>query len=177
MAATLALFDITLENVATSDPNNSAFIVPIGRQTNRGVELVVQGEVLPGWNMIASYGFSDAEIEESVDFPGGAIPRNVPQNTASFFTTYEIQAGALEGLGFGLGLFFVDRRFGDDANTFTLDSYWRTDASIFYRRDQLQIGINFRNLFDIDYFESAANRGGASPGEPFTILGSVSYRF
>ena len=177
LAATLAAFDITLENIAASDPNNPAFVVPIGEQTSRGIELVVQGEILPGWNVIGSYGFIDAEIEESEDFPDGATPRNVPENTASLFTTYEIQAGTLEGLGFGLGLFFVDRRFGDNGNTFELDSYWRTDASIFYRRDQLQVGLNFRNLFDVDYFESAVDRRGANPGEPFTVLGSVSYTF
>ncbi|MEM6520812.1 MAG: TonB-dependent siderophore receptor [Cyanobacteria bacterium P01_C01_bin.70] len=177
LAATLAFFDITLENIAASDPNNSAFIVPIGQQTNRGVELAVQGEILPGWNVIASYGFIDAEIEESEDFPDGATPRNVPENTASLFTTYEIQAGTLEGLGFGLGLFFVDRRFGDNDNTFELDSYWRTDATVFYRRDQFQLGVNFRNLFDVNYFESAVDRRGANPGEPFTVLGSVSFTF
>ncbi|MEL6398373.1 MAG: TonB-dependent siderophore receptor [Cyanobacteria bacterium J06607_6] len=177
LAATLALFDIILENIAASDPNNPAFVVPIGEQTSRGIELTVQGEILPGWNVIGSYGFIDAEIAESADFPDGATPRNVPENTASLFTTYEIQTGALEGLGFGLGLFFVDRRFGDDSNTFELDSYWRTDASIFYRRDRLQVGLNFRNLFDVDYFESAVDRRGANPGEPFTVLGSVSYTF
>ena len=177
LAATLAVFDITLENIAASDPNNPTFVVPIGQQTNRGVELVLQGEILPGWNVIGSYGFIDAEIAESEDFPEGATPRNVPENTASLFTTYEIQAGALEGLGFGLGLFFVDRRFGDNGNTFELDSYWRTDASIFYRRDRLQVGLNFRNLFDVDYFESAVDRRGANPGEPFTVLGSISYTF
>ena len=177
LATTLALFDITLENIAASDPNDPTFIVPIGRQTNRGIELTVQGEILPGWNVIGSYGFIDAEIEASEDFPDGATPRNVPENTASLFTTYEIQSGALEGLGFGFGLFFVDRRFGDDSNTFELDSYWRTDASIFYRRDRLQVGLNFRNLFDVDYFESAVDRRGANPGEPFTVLGSISYTF
>lgn len=177
LAATLTVFDITLENIAASDPNNPAFVVPIGEQTSRGIELVVQGEILPGWNVIGSYGLIDAEIEESEDFPDGATPRNVPENTASLFTTYEIQEGTLEGLGFGLGLFFVDRRFGDNGNTFELDSYWRTDASIFYRRDQLQVGLNFRNLFDVDYFESAVDRRGANPGDPFTVVGSVSYTF
>ncbi|MEO1300263.1 MAG: TonB-dependent siderophore receptor, partial [Cyanobacteria bacterium J06636_16] len=56
LAATLSFFDITLENVAATDPDNPNFVVPIGQQTNRGIELVVQGEVLPGWNLIASYG-------------------------------------------------------------------------------------------------------------------------
>lgn len=178
LAATLALFDITRENVASQDPNNLGFFIPIGEQTSRGVELVVQGEILPGWNVVTSYGFLDSEITEgSGAFPEGATPGNVPENTASLFTTYEIQEGALAGLGFGLGVFFVDRRFGDDRNTFELDGYWRTDASIFYRRDRWRAGLNFRNIFDVDYFEAGAFNSTARPGEPFTVLGSLSVTF
>ncbi|MEL7314680.1 MAG: TonB-dependent siderophore receptor [Cyanobacteria bacterium J06559_3] len=178
LAATLALFDITRENVAAADPNNIGASIPIGEQTSRGLELVVQGEILPGWNVVASYGLLDSEITESGGaFPEGATPGNVPENTASLYTSYEIQAGDLAGLGFGLGVFFVDERFGDDGNTFKLDSYWRTDASIFYRRDRWRVGLNFRNLFDVDYFEAGAFNLTARPGEPFTVVGSLSVTF
>ena len=178
LAATLALFDITRENVATADPNNLGFVIPIGEQTSSGLELVVQGEILPGWNVVASYGFLDSEITEgSGAFPEGAIPGNVPENTASLYTSYEIQSGALAGLGFGLGAFFVDDRFGNDSNTFELDSYWRTDASVFYRRDRWRAGLNFRNIFDVDYFEAGAFNLTARPGEPFTVIGSLSVSF
>ncbi|MEO1298503.1 MAG: TonB-dependent siderophore receptor [Cyanobacteria bacterium J06636_16] len=177
LAVTLALFDLTLENVAATDPNNPEFVVPIGEQTSSGFELVVQGEILPGWNVAASYGFLDSEITESEDFEEGSTPRNVAENTFSLFTTYEIQEGALEGLGFGVGVFFVDDRFGDGANSFELDSYWRADASIFYRRDQWRVGLDFENIFDVDYFASSFNRVGASPGDPFTVSGSIAVTF
>ena len=178
LAATLAFFDLTQENVAAPDPDNSLFVIPIGEQTSRGVELVVQGEILPGWNVAASYGFLDTEVEESGGaFPDGAIPRNVAENTASLFTTYEIQEGALEGLGFGLGVFFVDERFGDFENTFSIDSYVRTDASIFYRDDQFRVSLYFENIFDVDYFVGSFNREGALPGEPFNVVGSISVTF
>ena len=177
LVATLSFFDITLENVPATDPDNPEFVVPIGQQSSRGLELVLQGEILPGWNIVASYGLLDAEIEESADFPDGAVPLNVADNTASLFTTYEIQEGALEGLGFGLGLFFVDDRPGDNENTFELDSYLRTDASLFYRTEQVRLGLNFRNVFDVDYFERAADRRGALPGDPFSVIFSIALTF
>lgn len=178
LAATLALFDITQENVAAPDLGNVGFFIPIGEQTSSGLELVLQGEILPGWNVAASYGFLDSEITESGgQFPEGAIPRNTPQNTASLFTSYEIQSGALEGLGFGVGVFFVDDRFGDFDNTLELDSYWRTDVSVFYQLDRWRAGLNFRNLFDVDYFESGSFPLTGIPGEPFTVLGSLSVTF
>ncbi|MEL7315736.1 MAG: TonB-dependent receptor, partial [Cyanobacteria bacterium J06559_3] len=181
LAATLAFFDITQTNVAAPDPDaplGSGFVVPIGEQTSRGMELNVTGEILPGWNILAGFTLLDAEIEESPDFPDGATLPNVPDTSASLWTTYEIQSGSLAGLGFGLGLYYVGERQGDEENSFTLDEYLRTDAAIYYRQDDFRLGLNFRNLFDIDYFENGGlQRRGATPGDPFTVIGSVSVTF
>ncbi|MEM1255024.1 MAG: TonB-dependent siderophore receptor [Cyanobacteria bacterium P01_H01_bin.21] len=177
LSATLSLFDITKTNVAATDPTNGNFVVPIGEQSSRGIELDVTGEILSGWNILGGVSFLDAEIEESPSFPDGATPRNVPDMTASLWSTYEVQSGSLAGLGFGLGLFYVDERPGDDANTFTLDDYLRTDAAVYYARDNFRVGLNVRNLFDIDYFESSIDRRGANPGDPLTVVGSVAITF
>ncbi|MBE7385423.1 MAG: TonB-dependent siderophore receptor [Leptolyngbya sp. SIO1E4] len=178
LAATLSFFDITQTNVAAADPDNANFVVPIGEQTSRGMEFNVTGEILPGWNVLAGLSLLDAEIEESANFAAGATPPNVPETSASLWTTYEIQSGDLAGLGFGLGLYYVGERQGDNANTFTMDEYLRTDAAIYYRQEDFRLGLNFRNLFDIDYFVSTeAGRGGTTPGEPFTVVGSVSVTF
>ena len=179
LAATLSFFDISQTNVAAADPNNANFVVPIGEQTSRGMEFNVTGEILSGWNILAGLSLLDSEIAESANFfPKGATPPNVPDTAANLWTTYEVQSGDLAGLGFGLGLYYVGERQGDNENTFTMDEYLRTDAAIYYRQDDVRLGLNFRNLFDIDYFESTeAGRGGTTPGEPFTVIGSVSVTF
>lgn len=87
---------------------------------------------------------------------------------------YEIQSGDLQGVGFGLGLFYVDARQGDLDNSFELDDYFRTDAALYYRRDGLKAAINVRNLFDVDYASSSFSRTGVERGAPFTITGSIS---
>jgi iron complex outermembrane recepter protein len=99
------------------------------------------------------------------------------EHSASLWTTYEIQTGDLQGLGFGLGLFFVGDRFSDEANTIELDSYLRTDAAIYYRRDRWDVALNFKNIFDVDYIRSGLGDVQINPGEPFTVIGSVSVRF
>jgi iron complex outermembrane receptor protein len=181
LSTNLAFFDLTKTNIADSDPNDPTFTfsVAVGEQRSRGIELDIVGEPLPGWNLIASYAYTDAEITEGVfGIPDGNRPSNVPENSASLWTTYEIQQGTLEGLGFGVGLFFVGERSGDDANTFELPSYLRTDASLYYRQDNWRAGVNIRNLFDIDYFEGVEfGRVTVKPGAPFTIIGSISVTF
>ncbi len=91
------------------------------------------------------------------------------------WTKYEIQSGSLKGLGFGLGLFYVGDRQADLENSFELPSYFRTDAAIFYKQGQLRAQVNFRNLFDVDYFESARSILRVYPGEPFTVQGTISW--
>jgi iron complex outermembrane recepter protein len=177
LTTNLAAYYLTKSNIAATDPDNPDFSIATGEQRSQGVELDVIGEILPGWNVIASYAYTDAEITED---EGSALEGNrlagVPEHAASLWSTYEIQSGDLQGLGFGLGLFFVgDRR--DLENSFSVPSYLRTDASLFYRRDNWRAGINFRNLFDIDYIESVDNRARITPGAPFTILGSISVEF
>lgn len=177
LVGTLSFFDITQTNIAATDPDNPDFFVQIDGQTSRGLELDVTGEILPGWNVLLGFSLLDAESTESGNFPEGATPPNAPETSASLWTTYEIQSGDLAGLGFGIGLYYVGERQGDFANTFTLDDYLRTDAAIYYRQDDVRLGLNFRNLFDIDYFEGAGDRLGAYPGDPFTVIGSFAVTF
>lgn len=178
LSATLALYDLTKTNVSVADPNNPGFSIALGEQENQGIELDIVGEILPGWNVIASYSHIDAEVTEGFSgIPAGGKPANVAENTASFWTTYEIGRGNLQGLGFGIGWFFVGERFGDFGNTFTLDDYVRTDAAIFYRRNNWNAALNFKNLFDIEYIESSIGRLQINPGEPFTVVGSLSVEF
>lgn len=169
---------MTRSKVLTEDPVNPNFSIQTGEQRSRGVELNLTGEILPGWNIFAGYAYTDATVTDDTDSSlVGNFLNNVPENSFNLWTTYEIQAGALQGFGVGVGLFFVGERQGDLANTFQLPSYLRTDAAIFYNRDQFQIQINFKNLFDVDYFSGAFNSLRVFRGEPFTIQGTISWQF
>jgi iron complex outermembrane recepter protein len=177
LSATLALYDLTRTNVTTEDPDDPNFEIQTGEQNSQGIELSVAGEISPGWNVTAGYAYTDAVITEDNTFEEGNRLNNAPENAVSLWTTYKLQKGSLEGLGFGLGIFFVGERQGDLDNSFQLPSYTRTDAAIFYERGKIKTAINFRNLFDIDYFETAENDLRVYPGTPFTVLGSVSFKF
>ncbi|MEH2277489.1 MAG: TonB-dependent siderophore receptor [Nostoc sp.] len=178
LAATLAAYQLTKQNIVVTDPNNPRFSLQVGEQRSRGIEFDVAGQILPGWNIIASYTYIDPEItEDTRPAYKGDQPISVPRNSASLWTTYEIQTGSWKGFGFGGGLFFVGDRQGDLPNTFTLPSYVRTDAVIYYRRDNWRVGLNIKNLFDVNYFESSNSRYGVFPGAPLTVLGTVSWQF
>ncbi|MEM9153008.1 MAG: TonB-dependent receptor, partial [Cyanobacteria bacterium P01_F01_bin.3] len=152
--------------------------IATGEQRSQGVELDVIGEILPGWNIVANYAYTDTEItEDNSDNEGNRI-YGVPEHNFNLWTTYEIQAGDLEGLSFGLGLNYISDRPGDNASTFTLDDYFLTNGVISYKKDNWRAAVNFRNLFDVDYIANAPNaRSSLIPGEGFTVVGSFSIEF
>lgn len=175
----LAAFDIRKQNVTTPDPNNPTFSLQTGEVASRGIELNLGGEILPGWKLTGAYTYLDAFVsKDNTDIVGNKLA-NVPENQFSLWTTYEIQQGNLEGLGAGLGLFYVDARQGDLDNTFTLPSYFRTDAALFYKRDNWRVQVNFENLFNTEYFTSTnfGSRLGINPGEPFSVSASFTISF
>jgi iron complex outermembrane receptor protein len=177
LSATLAGYQITKSNVLTTDPRDVNFSIQVGEQRSRGIELDLSGEILPGWNVIASYAYTDAEIRKDNRFPVGNQLINIPANTASLWTTYTLQSGSLKGLGFGAGVFFVDQRSGDLSNSFEVPSYTRVDASIYYAIGGLKASLNFKNLFDTVYYSGTQNRSSILPGQPFTVQGTLSYTF
>ncbi|MCC5624393.1 TonB-dependent siderophore receptor, partial [Nostoc sp. CHAB 5715] len=178
LSTTLAFYNLERSNVAAQGFDNVLSQFQIGKQRSRGIELDVAGEILPGWNLTASYAYTDTKILEDSNFNSeGKQLLNVPRNAFGLWTTYELQSGSLKGLGVGIGIFNQGERQGDLLNTFTLPGYWRTDASLFYRRNNFRAGINLQNLFDQDYFEGARNIVRVIPGAPFAITGSVSWEF
>ncbi|MEH2286521.1 MAG: TonB-dependent receptor [Nostoc sp.] len=177
LSTTLAFYDLTRTNVPATDPNDPNLIIQVGEQRSRGIEFDVTGEILPGWNIIAGYAYTDAEITKDTAYPVGNQINLVPKHSFNLWTTYKIQFGSLQGLGFGWGFFFVGDRQADLENTFELPSYFRTDAAIFYKHGPLRAALNFKNFFDVGYFETSSDRVRVIPGDPFTVQGTISWEF
>jgi iron complex outermembrane receptor protein len=179
LSTTLSFYQIKKTNVATVDINNPDFVIASGEQRSQGVELDIAGEILPNWKIIASYAYTDAEVTQDNNIPVGNRLRNIPEHSASLWTTYEISRGSLQGLGFGIGFSFVGDRQGDIENTFELPSYFLTNGTIYYRRSNWKAALSVKNLFDVGYLESSSGvrERGAYPGAPLTILGSISVEF
>ncbi|MBW4477591.1 MAG: TonB-dependent siderophore receptor [Tolypothrix brevis GSE-NOS-MK-07-07A] len=177
LSTTLAFYDLTRSNVTTSDPNNPNFSVQTGEQRSRGIELDISGEILPGWNIIAGYAYNDARVTKDNTIPVGNRLFSAPEHSFNIWTTYKIQKGDLQGLGLGLGFYFGGEVYADLANTVELPSYFRTDAAIFYERERFRAALNFRNLFDVQYYTAWGSREIVYSGDPFTVQGTISWKF
>lgn len=176
--ASAAFFQINKTDIAAADPGNPLFSINAGEERSRGFELDLAGELAPGWRLLMNYAYLDSRI---IDAPGGANVGNrrpgVPRNSGSIFTTYEIQTGKLRGFGLGGGVYLSDRVAVDTVNSGNLAGYAQTDALVFYRRNNWQVQLNVKNLFDNEIFYSEDSATMVQAGNARTFIASVRFEF
>jgi iron complex outermembrane receptor protein len=176
VASTLAFYHLLRDNVTTTDPTNPNFSIQTGEQRSRGIEWNVQARPVDGWDFLAFYAYTDAEITQDTTFTPGNRLLAVPFHTGGLWTTWQFPWGPVKGLGAGFGVRYVGDRAGDLDNSFALPDYTVFDAAVFYRYGPLNVQVNLKNFTDEVYFTSRS-RTFVEPGEPLTVLGRVTWRF
>jgi len=193
LRVTADYFELVKTNVPYPDPNPAHFCgggggVPggcsliAGAARSTGPELDIQGEILPGWSVIASYTNDDVRLTKGTttpNFTGTAIGQTgalvvgerfpgVARNQASLWTTYEFQNdSALKGFKIGAGYHYMGSRpVNDSANyapyVWSLNpSYGTVDLmaaySFVYAGSKVTAQVNVTNLFDRTYYPSETN--------------------
>jgi iron complex outermembrane receptor protein len=174
---TLSLYQLTRENVATESPLNPIFVVTTGEQRSRGVELDAQVQVANGLELISAYAYTDAEVTEDNVLAEGLWTKNAPKHGFSTWLKYTLRSGALEGLGFGMGVSYYSKQAGDLENTFFLPAYTLVDANVTYTRGPLQLQLNLDNLSDERYATGSYDDLYVLPGRPRRARVLVSWAF
>jgi iron complex outermembrane receptor protein len=178
LVGTLSLYQITKQNVLNPDPTRTNFRIQSGEERSRGIEVEIAGTVLPGWDVIGAYSYTDARITEDTNVTRvGREKPNVPEHAASLWTRYTFQHGPLRGLSLGGGVFYVGERPGDLIDSYRLPEYVRFDALLGYRFRQFQASLNFQNLTNTTHYVSGGTRTSIFPGAPFSVLGSIAIAY
>ncbi|WP_090321093.1 TonB-dependent siderophore receptor [Duganella sp. CF517] len=156
---TLAVYDITKNNLLTRDPANPARSVQVGERSSRGIEATVMAVLAPGWSVEANAAVLRARFEDFSEASGaslvsraGNVPPDVPQRLANLWLNREL-APALTA---SAGLRYVGERNADNANTLKLPSYAVTDASLRWKLSaDTNLTLRVANVFDKRYFTTA----------------------
>lgn len=174
---TVSVYRLTRTNVLTPDPNHPNFYLLTGKQRSKGAELENIFQLHRTWNLILSYAFTDANVLQDTVIPAGTPTQNVPRNSVSVWSTYELQGGWIRGLGFGFGARYYTDQSGDPLDTFSIPAYGLVDASIFYRRRHLSWQVNGYNLANKRYFTGSYSDVYVQPGSPRSIHTTISWMF
>lgn len=160
---TASYFHITKDDSIIADPNDPTYRakMQVGQVTSQGVELEGQAYLTDSWDILASYTYIDMEVKEAYyDALVGTTPIYVPEHSATLWTNYYVDSGALAGARLGGGARYMGEMQMDASNTQgKVPSYTVVDLSVGYdlgyASDSLagaQANLIVNNLFDKEYY-------------------------
>ncbi|HWA90903.1 MAG TPA: TonB-dependent siderophore receptor [Rhizomicrobium sp.] len=174
--ATAAVYQLTRQHVAVAD-STGLFYFQTGEQRSRGFELDSQMVISKGWELIASYAHTEAEVTKDNDpamLGDGSL--NVPTESFSFWTKYGIEDGMLRGLSFSAGVNAYSDQWGDLPNTFKLPGYVLVNGNVEYTWRNYTFLLNLKNITNERYFVGSYNDLYVNPGAPRSALFSVTWK-
>lgn len=140
LALTAAAFRTVMDNARVNV--NATTVENVGRKKVEGVELGFTGRLAEHWSVYGGYTYLDAVLEDNgyvntgtaaapVWSPspnnGNQFPNNA-RHSATVWTTYAFPSG----LTLGGGANYVDKQYGNAANTKWIPAYTRWDAMASY---------------------------------------------
>lgn len=162
-------FQITRTNVAETDPVDDDFLVAIGEQRVRGIELELAGRPVDWLDIVATYAHQDGAVTRSNSavtgiLEGSALPEAVP-HAASLFARLGLAQLGLDSVSLSGGVYYTSDRptrtalTPVDPATTELPGNTRIDLGAFWDvSDRLRLQANIVNLFDVRVLEPV-NRG------------------
>ncbi|EMD83304.1 TonB-dependent siderophore receptor [Pacificimonas flava] len=183
-------FDITQQNVPTRDPGGTlcgrlVCQIQAGEARVRGLEFEGRASLPTGTTLIASATHLDSEVTEDTNesIVGNAIPQ-VAKYLASLFVNQRIDGGALAGLGFGGGVRYTGRSYGDTNNVFHMQDYTLFDLFLRYDLDNaaamfdgVSLSLNAQNIADKRYVVTCSSPQSCYYGQGRTLTARVQYRW
>jgi len=174
---TVALFDLTKNNVLTRDPSNIFLNVQTGEVNSRGLELEGKVSLFSGLDITAAYSVTDAEVTKSNNADLHKMPVQVPKHLGSLWVNYRVNEGDLRGWEVGGGFRYVGSQYNDLANTSKADSYTLIDATVRYHlNENITFALDANNLLDKEYLTTCSS-GTCYWGQGQRLTASVKYRW
>ncbi|WP_339470342.1 TonB-dependent siderophore receptor [Pseudomonas capeferrum] len=178
LTTAFSVFEVHQDNLAVADGSNLA---PDGNQAyraesgtkTRGFEMEMAGEILPDWQVSASYTYA-----VSKDSDGDRLNTEVPRDTLKLFTSYRLQS--VPQLKVGGGVRWQGTEYykgaGPNDETFTQDPYSVVDLMAQYAfTPQTSVSLNLNNVFDKTYYTAIGSRGWY--GSPRSATATLVYAF
>lgn len=199
LRATAAYYHLVKTNIPVQAIGSQFFTVA-GEARSQGPEFDMQGEILPGWKVIAAYANTDVIYTKNDPIRDPAHPvgtrfEGVPRNTARLFSTYDFQEQPLRGFKVGGGYTFHGSQpawnfSGVNFPAYQLPGYGTADMlaayDFIFENTKITAQLNVSNLLDRKFYTDAQVQHfpttpyDAQPrlfGTPRTIRGSLRAEF
>lgn len=183
---TASYFDIEQKNVLTSSgiagtvANGCSAATcqnQLGKVRSRGLELEAKTQVVPGFDVVASYTYVHARVlEDTTAMLVGSTPAGVPTHQAALWGHYQFNENSmLGGLGVGAGVRYLGNTTAlYAAGKLEVPAFTLVDAAVSYdfgvktpALQGMKLSVSASNLFNKEYVASCSNSA--------TAIGSCYY--
>ncbi|WP_374608615.1 TonB-dependent siderophore receptor [Diaphorobacter nitroreducens] len=154
-----AVFRIDDVNRAIADPVVTTASIPGGEVRSQGLELEASGQVMPGWDLLAGYAYTDTKyIKAPVAQQGQVFAPHTPRHLLNLSTRYAFRNAALRGVSVGGGVSWRSEFFAQSgAIRIASGNYALANLQVAWQiNDQLNLSLNVDNLFDKTYYEKVS---------------------
>ncbi|MFJ4453240.1 TonB-dependent siderophore receptor [Pseudomonas sp. NPDC089392] len=191
--ATAAIFQIDQENRAKSVTDRdlcptyptTACYEAAGKVRSKGIELEVQGQLTPNWELGAGYTFTEAKYvkDSTASNEGRLFDTDIPRHQFKMSTTYHLP-GLWNKWRVGSSLYAQNRIYNTNATkTYIIEQegYALVDFMVgFTPTKHIDAQLNLHNAFDKSYYNSFSNTVAVPSsvyGDPRNLMLSVKYTF
>lgn len=152
----------SLVNLGIKDSRGADVQEQLGETVTKGVEVDINGEVLPGLNATLNYAYTDSKISKEAPNATTKTVGNITPNTATHITNawlnYRVGKGFLNGFGVTGGIqWMADRYVGNATKVFSIPNYFRTDAGVSYLKGKYSVSLLVNNLLNDQQLLTAAS--------------------
>ena len=150
---------------------------------SKGIELELQGQLTPNWQLGAGYTFTEAKYRKDANKAneGRLFDTDIPRHLFKMSTTYTLP-GALDQWRIGSSLYRQNRIY-NKGTTYMIeqDAYTLVDFMLGFKPTaHIDAQLNLNNAFDKKYYNSLSSSVTVPSnvyGEPRNLMLSVKYSF
>ncbi len=175
LAGTVSYYDIQVENVLRTDPDDINYSIQDGTQLSRGVEVDITANPFPGFNIVAGYAYNESKYTRADASVNGLRPAlSGPAKIFNFWLSYRIADGTLKGLGAGFGGNMGSASYQTNTQTsrIIVPAYKTFDATVFFDQPKYRIGFKVDNLTSEKMWSVRL-----TPQPPARFIGSIALKF
>lgn len=184
LLGTVTLFKVEQENILVVDDPSAWTSAAIGEAESQGFEIDLQGEIVEGLELWASYTYVDAKTKNEFfdanfgyTVEAGSSLLNIPEHQLSLqlVKTAQVSGRPFE---YGGGLLHVGERNGFFGTDFELPSYTTLRAFALYEvSNALALRAEVDNLLDETYYTNSFADVWVQPGIPRNFRVSATFSF
>lgn len=175
LVGTLSYYNIRVDNVLRTNPDDINYSIQDGTQLSKGIEAELTANPFEGLNIVAGYAYNDSKYSKANPSVNGLRPAlSGPGNMFNYWISYRIPYGKLKGLGIGTGANMGSSSYQTNTQTakVIIPSYKMFDIGVFYDQPKYRVGLKFDNITNEKAWSVRL-----TPQAPARFIGSVSLKF